>query len=396
MRNVMLISVTIFMLAGSAFAQETIAIQQVEGTAQAVDPSLRREGLAAVQRAVAWLLDHQDPAGYWSNEYFPALTALPLWAITWSDVPAEEATQKAIAFILDAAHDTGAIYREPPMERKGGGLSTYNTALCMIALHEQKDSDLNSVILKARAFVAASQHLGGDIYRGGMGYDASTGRAYADLSNSYIAYEAMRVTEDVEDYRPEGEESPDLNWQAAQEFLARTQNLPSTNDAGWVSDDPDAEGGFVYRPDLSQAGIETNAAGEVSFRTYGSMTYAGLLSLIYADVDRDDERVRSAYEWAGRHWTLEENPGMGQEGLYYFYNVLPKALAAYGRNEISTDSGKTINWRNELIRKLVSLQRIDPETGHGFWVNDNGRWWEADPILVTSYAVLALETALNR
>ena len=34
----------------------------------------------------------------------------------------------------------------------------------------------------------------------------------------------------------------------------------------------------------------------------------------------------------------------------------------------------------------LNLQRAD-----GSWANDNGRWWERDPNLVTAYAVIALE-----
>ena len=141
--------------------------------------------------------------------------------------------------------------------------------------------------------------------------------------------------------------------------------------------------------------ITINEDGTVRFRSYGSMTYAGLLSLIYSEVTRDDPRVQSAFSWAARNWTLDENPGMGQEGLFYFYNILSKSLAAYGQNQIPLKDGRQIAWRNELIKKLVGLQKIDPKTGAGYWVNEQNRWWEADPVLVTSYSLLALEIALG-
>jgi hypothetical protein len=53
-----------------------------------------------------------------------------------------------------------------------------------------------------------------------------------------------------------------------------------------------------------------------------------------------------------------------------------------------------VGWRRALIEKLVSLQRIDPKTGLGYWQNDNNRWWENDPNLSTCYTLLALEYAL--
>jgi squalene-hopene/tetraprenyl-beta-curcumene cyclase len=49
-------------------------------------------------------------------------------------------------------------------------------------------------------------------------------------------------------------------------------------------------------------------------------------------------------------------------------------------------NGQKIDWRKELALKLINLQQRD-----GSWSNENGRWWEKDPALVTAYAVLSLE-----
>jgi squalene-hopene/tetraprenyl-beta-curcumene cyclase len=43
-------------------------------------------------------------------------------------------------------------------------------------------------------------------------------------------------------------------------------------------------------------------------------------------------------------------------------------------------------WKKELSARIVSLQRED-----GGWANENNRFWEADPVLCTSFALLALE-----
>lgn len=358
--------------------------------------SLANEARAAIDRAAKWLLARQQENGAWSNPEFPALTGLALWALVETDTGTPEAIRRAVDYILSCVHPDGSIWREPSQPRKGGGLSNYNTAICMVALHAVGDPALVPVVQNARRFIAGSQHFGDDIYEGGMGYDPATGRPYADLSNSYIAYEAMRLTERVEDLRRSGEARADLDWDAALRFIQRIQNRPESNDQPWADDSPENYGGFIYRPDDSHAGAVTNAEGKIRFRSYGSMTYAGLLSFIYAKVDRDDPRVRSAFDWAVRHWSLEENPGMGKQGLYFFYNVLSKALSVYGQNQLVLTDGRTINWRNELIRKLLSLQKIEPETGHGYWVNDEGRWWENDPVLVTAYSMLALQAALGQ
>lgn len=352
-----------------------------------VDLSTAKEAEAAVTRALDWLANQQKEDGSWSEPSFPALTALPLWAFAMSDHPRKaEITAKAARFILGCVQPDGGIYRAIP--GKGGGLSNYNTALCMVALHLMNDPRYTPVVLQARKFVAAGQHFGGDMYEGGMGYDQATGRSYADLSDSVIAYEAMRLTQGAEDLRDKSEAHVDLDWEAARRFLDRVQNKAAagTNNAG----------GFGYRPDESKAGTHTNQAGVIVFRSYGSMTYAGLLSLIYADVKKDDPRVLSAFDWATRHWNLDENPGLGDEGLYYFYNVLSKCLATFGREDIPVQGQAPVFWRDALVKKLLREQKVDARTGHGYWVNRNNRFWEANTVLVTSYSLIALEVALGK
>ena len=361
--------------------------------ASPVSPSLTHEARAALDRGVKWLLAKQAADGSWSNPDFPALTALPLWALTQSGRAETDAMERAVSHILTSVNEDGSICRTPREQRKGGGLCNYNTAIAMVALNAVGRPDLVPLIQKARAVIAGTQHKGDDTYEGGMGYDPATGRPYADLSNSYIAYEAMRLTESVEDLRKAGDARADLDWSAAQKFVQRVQNLPGSNDQPWASDDPAERGGFAYKPDSSMAGAVTNADGRIRLRSYGSMTYAGLLSFMYAKVDKQDERVQSAFDWSAKHFSLEENPGMGQQGLYYFYHVLAKALAAYGDEVLVKADGTRVAWREELIKKLISLQKVEAD-GTGYWVNSEGRWWEADPVLVTSYSLLALEIAL--
>ena len=356
--------------------------------------SVRNEGEAAVRRGLLWLLAQQHEGGHWSSPEWPALTALPVWALSLSEFHDSEAVDRGVDRLLSLAHENGAIFVEPAEDRRGGGMPMYNTAISMTALHLTGRERTQVPVLRAREYMAAAQHLGDDVFFGGFGYDATTERAYADLSNTYIALEAMRMTEDAEDFRTEGERV-DFNRSAAADFVTRTQNLRETNPAEWVSDHPEDRGGFAYHPTSSRDFKRETEDGRVAFRSFGSMTYAGMLSLIYADVDRDDPRVRSAFEWAARHWTLEGNinPGEPNEGLYYFYNVLSKSLAAYGQDRLPREGGGEIDWRREFVEKLVSVQKIDEE-GRGYWVNDNNRYWEGNQVLVTAYMLIALQVVL--
>lgn len=115
------------------------------------------------------------------------------------------------------------------------------------------------------------------------------------------------------------------------------------------------------------------------------MTYAGLKSMIFAGVGPDDPRVKAALEWLKMNYTLGSNPGMGDAGLFYYYHTFAKALDALGQETFTEASGAKHAWRTELAAELVKRQRPD-----GSWTNDNARWMEGDPNLVTGYSLLTM------
>ena len=132
-------------------------------------------------------------------------------------------------------------------------------------------------------------------------------------------------------------------------------------------------------------------AGEPrALRSYGSMTYAGFKSMLYAGLSADDVRVRAAFDWIRRNWSFEENPGLGQQGLFYYYHTMARALVVAQQDVITDEDGDRHNWREELIAALATRQRPD-----GSWRNDADRWLEGEPVMATVYAVLALEEALK-
>ena len=395
------ISATLVTCAAPAAVETQLVLPASAEIQPGLIESLQHESQAAIARGSDWLLKQQQPDGHWSSPNFPALTALPLWALCRAPCSDTQALDRAVNFILTCVHPDGSIFREPAEERKGGGLPNYNTAICMVALHATGRPELRPIILRARDYMAKNQHLtGDDMYYGGFGYDPATGRAYTDLSNSYLAYEAMKLTEDVEDFRPNGEPKTRIDWDAAIQYLEKVQNDPAVNQQAWVATDPDEQGGFVYRPDQTRAGIVTDSNGIVRFRSMPGMSYAGLLSYIYAKVSRDDPRVRATINWIKNHFNLNQSSrdpaksadGRDQEGLFYMYNVMSKGLDAYGVDVFTPDNGPAYNWRAALTERLLADQKINPD-GTGYWINPVSRYWEGDPILVTSYALLALEMA---
>jgi len=311
-----------------------------------------------------------------------------------SDPP--DFVKKGYDYLLNAQQPDGGIYLK--------GLANYSTAVCMQALQAADPIGYERQLKRARVFLISLQGnypagSEGAEYDGGIGYDpqdnsapkitgpnvtppatgATSGGGYGaglhyDLSNTSYALEALHQTKHLADTSLAG--AKDLNWKAAIGFLERCQNLPATNHQSWVKTDPKNLGGFVYEP-LNKKGL----------LSYGSMSYAGLLSYIHADLKKDDPRVAAVFNWLSHNYTLEENPGMGADGLYYYYQMMSKALSAHGTENLVMADGKQVAWASELALKLINLQQTD-----GSWVNSSGRWWEKDPTLVTSYAVRTLET----
>jgi squalene-hopene/tetraprenyl-beta-curcumene cyclase len=349
------------------------------------DQSFKHEVQRAIDRGLDSLKASQNTNGWWSTPDHPALTALPIMAFNGDPSKRFENAafiKKAYARLLKSVKPNGGIY--------GTNLPTYNTSIAMLALVAANDPSYEPVLRKARAFLVGLQTDFGakgrtdDTFDGGIGY--GTKYEHSDMGNTLQALEALHYTRHLlQDQK--SVDTKDLNWAAAIAFLQNCQNLSTHNGQSWVSDDPKNKGGFVYYPGHSMAGGETNAAtGRVALRSYGSISYGGLLSYVYADLKRDDPRVTAVFDWLRRNYTLEENPGMGAQGLYYYFHTQAKALSAFGVNDLELANGRKVNWRRELASRLMDLQK-----GDGSWANDNARWWEKDPVLVTSYAVLSLE-----
>lgn len=355
--------------------------------AQAPDISFRHEVEHAIDRGLDWLKASQNATnGSWSTPDQPAVTALALTAFMGEPSGALQKypplqVQRGYAFITARAKPDGAIYDK--------GLQNYNTAICVMALLAAENPAYQPVILRARQWLISQQVDLNEIGKidspsdGGVGYGEHGN--HSDMNNTFTALEALYYSKQLAaDNALAG--AKNLNWQAAIHFIQSCQNLPASNKEPWASGDPQNKGGFVYEPGNTKAGSQTNAAGRIALRSYGSISYAGLLSYVYCDVDRQDPRVTAVYDWLRDNYTVDENPGMGQQGLYYYLHMMTKGLSIYGTDLLQLKNGRTVDWRHEVAMKLINLQKTD-----GSWANENGRWWEHDPALVTSYSVMSLE-----
>jgi len=349
----------------------------------------------AMERGIQWLLAHQNSNGWWSTAEQPAVTALALTALNRE--PSGRFTRsrpselnRAYEFLLGSVRPDGSIHR--------GGLANYNTALSLVALSTAQDPRFLPVIRNARAYLASTQIDFGEPgkrdtpFDGGVGYGSKY--QHSDMNNTFTAIEAMRWSESVLP-KDEAAGSPafkDLDWAAVTHFLQSCQNLPEVNPDERVSRDSNDRGGFFYYPGHSMAGAVTNATtGRVALRSYGSISYAGLLSFIYAKVQKDDPRVTAVLDWLEKHYTLAENPGMGRQGYFYYLHLLTKALTAARIDQLKQDDGTTVAWRDQVAGRLLALQQPN-----GSWVNEQPRWWESDQVLVTAYVLMSLQMLDSR
>jgi squalene-hopene/tetraprenyl-beta-curcumene cyclase len=356
-------------------------------TAQTADryESLKQEMRQSIARGNAWLKSQQKPEGFWDDAELPAFTALALTAATRDPnldlkAPFPAHIEKGYHWLLQQQKEDGGIYNR--------GLSVYNTATALTAMVSAARESHEPAMVRARKHLIDNQWDIGqkkendNLNDGGVGYGSKND--HTDMSNTYLAIEALALSKQIIDDGQHGDQ-PDLDWDAAITFLSRCQNLEKTNDQTWASDDAKNKGGFIYAPGQSKAGEDKLPGGRTALRSYGSISYAGLLSFIYAKLSPEDPRVIAVQEWLGKNYTIDENPGMADQGLYYYYQTMSKALSAAGIDNLKLADGTEADWRKDLAEKLLASQREN-----GSWVNDNGRWMESNPVLVTAYTVMSL------
>jgi squalene-hopene/tetraprenyl-beta-curcumene cyclase len=355
---------------------------------------------------------------------FPAVTGLVVKGMLLEPGMTEEdpTVMAGMKHLLSAQKPDGGFYV--------AALPTYNTAICLSAISESKLPQAKDAIAKAQTFLKKLQFsedataIAGldespravspsDSFYGGWGY-GKHGRP--DMSNTQWALEALHDS---------GLPTDDPAFQRALVFLQRCQMVDSVNDMPYA--DGTNQGGFIYATseNKDKVGIGQSFAGEIEetlsdgtkaskLRAYGSMTYAGFKSYIYAGLKKDDPRVTLAKKWISENYTLTENPGMGLDGYYYYLLTFARTLEAGGETTIATprdpkapapnpDTPKPVHadglklgelfwkkhdWRVDLINRLGELQQPD-----GSFKSVDDRWMENDPVLITAYSLIALQHA---
>lgn len=356
----------------------TTAAQEQADSAAAQKPSATSSSSAQYQRLVDRSVEYLRQRGQADDGSFSSAVGIGPTGVVVSGLlsagvaPHDPLVLKSLNYLEANVQPDGGIYRVDSSHKN------YDTCIAMVALAKaNQDGKYQDIIDHAESFVKGLQWDEGeskdpsDLFYGGAGYGS---HSRPDLSNTAYLIDALHTLGN-----PENDEA----IQKALSFVSRCQNLESpANNSEFAAKIND--GGFYYTVadgGESKAGTEPNGG----LRSYGSMTYAGLKSMIYAGVGADDPRVEAAVTFLRKHYSLDDNPGVGQQGLFYYYHTMAKALDAFGETKFADADGTEHDWKDELLDKLSELQQPD-----GSWVNPNTRWMEGDPNLVSGYALLAL------
>ena len=367
MRTLTLVVMTI---AGGCFSALPSCVLAAEAKTFGPDPHVYQ---TTVGRAIQFLAAQQSEDGALSPQIGIGPTALAtLGLLRTGRSVTDPQVAKGLKYLEEYVQESGGIHMP------GGHIPTYETCIALVCFKEaNRDGRYDKTIKAAEKFIRGGQwdesrgKEKSDLYYGGAGYG---GKSRPDLSNTAFLIDALKAS---------GAGSDDPAIQKALAFVSRCQNLESehntTKFAAKVND-----GGFYYTPVLSKQEEERQTPNG-GLRSYGSMTYSGFKSMIYAGLTKDDPRVKAALQWIRKNYDVKNNPGMGEAGLYYYYHTFAKALDALGINEIEDAKGVKHDWRRELTDELAHRQKEN-----GSWVNTDSKWMEGDPNLATAFALLAL------
>ena len=345
--------------------------------AQSVDVAKVKESRT---KGINFLKTTQASDGSWTSPTQPGVSGMVVYSLLAAGVPVDDpVVAKGLKHLESFAQKDGGIY-EPNTSHKN-----YETSIILLALTAaNKDGRYSEKINKAVDFLKSIQWdeaegaADSDPAFGGQGYGRSK---RPDLSNTSFFLEAITAA---------GVSQNDPAFKNAITFVSRCQNLKASNDTPFG--DKINDGGFYYTPAGGGASMAPKdpATPEGGLRSYGSMTYAGLKSMLYAGLKKDDARVKAAADWIAKFYTLDENPGLGEQGLYYYLHTAARTFKALGDEHFTDAKGQKHNWRVEVSKKVIDLQKPN-----GSWINAADRWYEGNPDIVTAYCLVALSTCVE-
>ena len=344
----------------------------------------------ALRRGAEFLWSKQARDGGWHSRTYgllrsgQSLTGFVLVALL--EVPREVHTpqpariERALQFLRTHLDGAGAVGRADPLLPD---YPNYATSLALRAWVRLAPPDSAQVIPAMSKYLLGQQFTEQNGWTRehpaygawGMGGDRRTppDPGHVDISMTRHVSQALSAA---------GLPANDPAFRKARVYVERCHNFPAGE--GSVLD-----GGFYF----STVILDANKAGEgveggEGFRSYGTATADGILSLLALGSKSSHPRLAAARRWLEAHHVPDGAGGFTKEiqdrwtrGLRFYYAA--SASEALGRLGAGDQLGP-------LAEALAQEQRID-----GGWSNPQNLVKEDDPLIATPFAVRALATRFS-
>ena len=339
----------------------------------------------AITNGLTFLMRQQGTDGAWHSQHYgsmkqgAAITAFTLYSI--SHLPEE----------LRKPHETqftnGVDFLKLGIDKRGcvsapdGSMDypVYSTSL-MLTVHKKIDIGLTPAQVKrmvqflldsqcgaTRGFRADNLNLGGwDI----LGPGSTEGKtAGANVSVTYYVLEALsqyQSDDHFEDDRIKKSIAAAKKW--CDQIVKTSEN-----------------GGFYFTSEIRSNLNKAGWVKEQQPQPYGSATCDGLGILIQTGAKKDDDAVKKTVAWLNEHPSINEVPGFTDPESNWPSSLRFYYLAALSRS-LNQFEPAVANKRRRVIAQLL----VDSQGKPGFWKSDFNQMRENDPLIATSFALIAL------
>ncbi|QEG21360.1 prenyltransferase/squalene oxidase repeat-containing protein [Mariniblastus fucicola] len=349
--------------------------------------------------AVDWLVAQQDESGAFKSKHYgamkqgAAMTSLVLYAL--SKTPEEsqnrhpDSIEKAFDFLMPGTQTRKRV------ANPDGSLDhpVYCTALFLIAakrLNRELDAELVDALLdflirsqcvESRGFEPANPNYGGwDV----IGPDVMAGKTSGtNVSMASFVLEAFACYVPVQ---PEPNSSLDnMTVERVRESRQRAidwlQRLHATGD----------DGGFHFSAQPGSA-LNKSTTEDGKPNAYASATCDGLLALHFAG-QSDSEAFKSALKWIELNaranevagFDKTENGGWPKALRFYHWQSLARVVKACNSDASVVD----VQWQRSLADEVLLSVAADAQD-NGRFQNESSLMRENDPLIATSFAIVAL------
>ena len=324
---------------------------------------------AAVDKALVWLLKHQQPSGYFSDQradrrpergslpsHSAALTSLAIMGLAsvghmpGDGTPEGMASQRALKFIVDHVEpdENGYLGRSDRSRMYGHGIMTLMlTEMLGMSPDEETDRKVRSLTENAIKLILRAQQVPkSEANRGGWRYEPVS--SDSDISVSVWQLMSLRAAKNS------GIEVPKEAIDNAVAYVRRSYQA-KRDEQGNLKE---LEAAFSYEP----------YGGRQTFST----TSAGLLSLQVAGRYDIPEVIGSS------NWLLKNPPEVNEPWFFYGCYYYAQAMHQRGGEHAA------------VARQLTEQMLVGAQSADGAWLPRNGNEKSPGPVYATSLALLSL------